>query len=471
MMSAIYRIRRRVSGHAQEEAGFTMVEMVIAIFIFAMVITGVGVGMSSALNLTRQNRNRSIAANLASQQMDTVRTTDFTTLDQMTQLVQPTTITPTPTIEGVPYTITQNTHWVRKNDTGASAGPCQSPPTAANPLAYIAVTTTVTWADMHGVLPVKSNTVISPPVGVYDQTEGHIRVTVLTAAGAPVSGATVTIANPSAGVSDTATTGADGCAFFEYKPIGAYTVTLSSALGKVDGQGSTTPVQNVTVKSASTSTVQFLFDSAASLALTLTPKTPGYLTPATAGYAVPTTVPVMLGNTALQPSGKLLYSTPTGLTRTIPNLFPYASGFQAWAGRCSDADPQGVTSLGAPYYPGATRDSAIAMTPGSTSSGTVTMPSTSLQFRRTSSGSASYTVIAIHTAATDAGCPVAESYTLANPITMAQNVTVAVNVSLPYGAWTIQVKSGASVRASELITLSPLNATWPVTPAVLQFGS
>ncbi len=96
-MEAIYRIRRRAAGRAQDEAGFTMVEMVIAIFIFAMVITGVGVGMSSALNLTRQNRNRSIAANLAAQQMDTIRSTDFDTLDQMTQLVQPTTITPTPT--------------------------------------------------------------------------------------------------------------------------------------------------------------------------------------------------------------------------------------------------------------------------------------------------------------------------------------------------------------------------------------
>ncbi len=272
MMEAIYRIRRRASGHAQDEAGFTMVEMVIAIFIFAMVITGVGVGMSSALNLTRQNRNRSIAANLAAQQMDTIRSTDFDTLDQMTQLVQPVTLTPTATVEGVPYTITQDTAWVRKNATGAAAGPCQSPPTAANPLAYIAVTTTVTWNDMHGVLPVQTDTVVSPPVGVYDQTEGHIRVTVLNAASTPVSGAIVTIDNPTAGVSDTATTGADGCAFFAYEPTGAYTVTLSSGVGKVDGQGSATPSQTVTVKSASTSTVQFVFDTAATLSLTLSPK-------------------------------------------------------------------------------------------------------------------------------------------------------------------------------------------------------
>jgi len=461
MMSAIDRIRRRASGHAQDEAGFTMVEAVIAIFIFAMVITGVGVGMSSALNLTRQNRNRSIAANLASQQMDTVRSTDFTTLDQMTQLAQPTTVTPTPTVEGVPYTVTQYTRWIYKNATGATAGPCQSPPTAANPLAYIAVTTTVTWTDMHGVLPVLSDTVISPPVGVYDQTEGHIRVTVLDAAGQPVSGAIVSISNPSAGVSDTSTTGADGCAFFAYQPTGAYTVSLSSGVGKVDGQGSAAPVQNVTVKSASTSTVQFLFDSAASLTLTLSP--------ITGGYTVPAAVPVSLGNTALQPTGVLSYTSPTGSPRTLASLFPYSSGFQAWAGSCSDADPQGVNPLGGPYYSGASRAAAIAMTPGGTSSGTVTVASTSLRFQR-SSAITGYSVTATHVPSSgDLGCPSGETYTLATGLAVpASPSSVAVNVSLPYGTWTITVRnSSGSFRGSEQITLSPLNATWPYTPPVL----
>jgi prepilin-type N-terminal cleavage/methylation domain-containing protein len=461
MMEAIYRIRRRAAGQAQDEAGFTMVEMVIAIFIFAMVITGVGVGMSSALNLTRQNRNRSIAANLAAQQMDTIRSTDFDALDQMTQLVQPTTISPTPTVEGVPYTITQDTAWVRKNATGAAAGPCQSPPTAANPLAYIAVTTTVTWADMHGVMPVQTDTVISPPVGVYDQTEGHIRVSVLNAASQPVSGAIVTIVNPTAGVSDTATTGADGCAFFAYQPTGAYTVTLSSGVGKVDGQGSATPVQNVTVKSASTSTVQFVFDSAAALTLTLSPNT--------GGYTVPSTMPVSLGNTALKPSGVLSYSTPTGSPRTIGSLFPYSSGFQSWAGSCSDADPQGVNPLGGAYYVGATRAAAIAMTPGGTSSGTVSVPTTSLQFKR-SSGSGSYLITATHKvpsgATSDAGCPTAETYILASTQTIT-TTTVALNFGLPYGTWNITWKNNSSsATATQTITLSPLNSTWPVTPAV-----
>ncbi len=154
--------------------------------------------------------------------------------------------------------MTQNTRWVHKNATGATPGPCQSPPTSTNPLAYIAVTTTVSWNDMHGVPPVQTDTVVSAPVGVYDQTEGHIRVTVLNAAGSPVSGATVTIANPSAGVYDTATPRAsDGCAFFAYRPVGRLHGVAVIGVGKVDGQGSATPSQTMTVKSGSTSTVQF----------------------------------------------------------------------------------------------------------------------------------------------------------------------------------------------------------------------
>jgi prepilin-type N-terminal cleavage/methylation domain-containing protein len=462
MMEAIYRIRRRAAGQAQDEAGFTMVEMVIAIFIFAMVITGVGVGMSSALNLTRQNRNRSIAANLAAQQMDTIRSTDFDALDQMSQLVQPVTLTPTPTVEGVPYTITQDTAWVRKNATGAAAGPCQSPPTAANPLAYIAITTTVTWSDMHGVLPVQTDTVVSPPVGVYDQTEGHIRVSVLNAASQPVAGSIVTISNPIAGISDTATTGADGCAFFAYKPTGAYTVTLSSGAGKVDGQGSATPVQNVTVKSASTSTVQFLFDTAATLSLTLSPKT--------AGYTIPS-VPVSIFNTALKPNGVLSFAGSLN-PRPIPSLFPYSSGYQTWAGSCSDADQQGVKPVGGAFYVGAVRDPAIAMTPGATSVGTISMATVSLRFRRATSASG-YSVTAVHTvpsgATVDPGCPTAETYVLATGLTVPTGATgVAVNVALPYGTWGITVRdSGGTVRGTESISLSPLNGTWPVTPAVL----
>ena len=236
-------------------------------------------------------------------------------------------------------------------------------------------------------------------------------------------------------------------------------MTLSSGVGKVDGQGSATPTQTVTVKSASTSTVQFVFDTAATLSLTLSPTV--------AGYTVPSAVPVSIANTALKPTGVLSYAG-TGSPRSLSSLFPYSSGFQAWAGSCSDADQQGVNPVGGPYYSGATRDPAIAMTPGGTSSGTIVLPSVSLLFKR-SSLITNYSVTATHTAATDAGCPVAETYVLATGLTVpASPSTVAVNVSLPYGTWTITVKNSAlSVRGTEQITLSPLNANAPLIPPTL----
>src|SRR4249920_4160789 len=147
-MTRVLQQLRSASRRSGDEAGFTMVEMMMAIFIFAIVVTGLAVGMASSLNLTRENRNRSIAANLGSQQMDTIRSMDFADLDNVTQQTQPT--TSTSSVDGVPYTMSQYTRWVYKSETGATAGPCQAPPSTANPLAYISVVSSVSWNDMRG---------------------------------------------------------------------------------------------------------------------------------------------------------------------------------------------------------------------------------------------------------------------------------------------------------------------------------
>ena len=193
MLNALYRMHlRRTAARAQDEAGFTMVELVIGIFIFALVIGGVTVGMSSSLNLTRQNRNRSIAANLASQEMDTVRSTDFVDLPLGM-------ITTTIPVDGVPYDVTRQTEWVTPS---ATSGACQAPSGSA--LAYLSVTVTVTWNNMAGVPAPTSHTVVTPPVGTYDTTRGHVAVMVRDAAGAPQEGVPVALAGP--GVADSQTT-------------------------------------------------------------------------------------------------------------------------------------------------------------------------------------------------------------------------------------------------------------------------
>lgn len=448
-MTGVLHRMRCASRRVGDEAGFTMVEMMMAIFIFAIVITGLGVGMASSLNLTRQNRNRSIAANLGSQQMDTIRSMDFADLDNVTQQSQPT--TSTTSVDGVPYTVSQFTRWVYKSETGATAGPCQAPPTTANPLAYISVVTSVSWDAMRGIPPVTSSTVVTPPVGIYDQTDGHIAVTVLTATGAPAPGVTVSIA--STGVADSAVTSTDGCAFFAFQPIGTYIVTLSGA-GQVDGQGNAAPPQTVTVKAGSTSTVQFQYDSAATLVLTLQ---------GNAGYAVPSSVPISVGNTHLLPNGAVPVAG-TGNPRTIGGLFPYADGYQTWAGTCSDADPIGVSPSGSAYYPGATRGATIVVSPGQSSTGTVALPALQVTVKKSGVAKSGYTVTATHVvpsgATSDPGCTTAESYALGT-----SNGSGQVAMALPYGTWKLTATSGSSTGNAN-VTLSPLNANAPATLTV-----
>ncbi|HEY6566860.1 MAG TPA: hypothetical protein VI341_05000, partial [Actinomycetota bacterium] len=159
-----------------------MVELVIGIFIFGIVITGVLVSMTSSLNLTRQNRNRSIAANLASQEMDTVRSTNFVDLTLGEVLT-------TQTVDGVPYTVKRETAWVTA---GATSGACQSV-TGGNDPAYLSVDVSVTWNNMAGVKPPTANTVVTPPVGTYGANTGNVAVSIKNAAGQPVENLAVTL--------------------------------------------------------------------------------------------------------------------------------------------------------------------------------------------------------------------------------------------------------------------------------------
>ena len=259
------------------EDGFSMVELVIGIFIFGIVITGVLVSMTSSLNLTRQNRNRSIAANLASQEMDTVRSTEFVELPLGEVLT-------TQTIDGVPYIVKRETAWVTA---GATSGACQT--TSGTDPAYLSVDVSVTWNNMAGVKAPTANTVVTPPVGTYGANTGNVAVSIKNAAGLPVENMAVSLVQSG----HTQSTTSDGCAFFGFENVGTYTVSVSGS-GYVSDQGVATPTQSATVQAGGTTSIQFQYDRAATLNLTLAP---------TGGAALPVSpgVPVSLGNTHILP--------------------------------------------------------------------------------------------------------------------------------------------------------------------------
>ena len=240
-------------GARSDERGLTMIELVVAVSVFAILAGG----------LALDDRGR---AQPGPQQPQPQRRRepgepgdgrhppgDFTTL--------PLGLVDRPqSVDGVPYTVRRESEWV---DNDSTKGPCDA---GSSTPQVLRVTVSVFWSDIRGVPPVTSSTILSPPVGSYDPNNGHIAVKVLGGTASPLVGVPVTVT--ASGFNRNLTTTSDGCAFFAFVPPASYTVSLG-AVGYVDRQGNLGPSQVTGVTSGAVSSVAFDYDQAATLTLTL----------------------------------------------------------------------------------------------------------------------------------------------------------------------------------------------------------
>src|SRR5712691_10829170 len=228
-----------------EERGLTLIELVVSMSLFAVLMSGAIIGLSGSFNLTRGDRSRSVGANLASQEMDVVRAEAI----QDFKAIKIGTTTATHSVDGVPYTVKRKTKWVTKD---ATSGACDG--ISGAKLSLVSVRVTVTWPNMGATSPVTNQTVLTPPVGVYDPETGNIGVKVFDATATGESGVIVHVSGPAGNLSDS--TDSEGCAFFGFLAPGAYTVYLNSP-GKVDDQGVQNPSQPASVVVGSITSIQF----------------------------------------------------------------------------------------------------------------------------------------------------------------------------------------------------------------------
>lgn len=406
--------------------GFGLIELIISLTIFSILIGGVVVSLGAGFALARSNRERSVAANLASQEMDRIRQADFTSL--VSGLT-----TSTVAVDGVNFTVARNLEWV---GSAATAGACDS--TSSSPQ-VLRASVDVSWSNMKAVQPVRTATILAPPVGAYDASTGHIAVKVRDSDAAPLGG--VPVRAQKSGVDQSLTTtdpyaASPGCAFFGFMPVGTYTVSLGTA-GYVDRQGVSAPSQTVGVNAGQSAAVAFDYDRAATASLTITGRNGG--TPANA-------MAVTLANTGYIPSGLKVFAG-TGATRTLANLFPYNSGYAAIAGDCADADPEGKNASGVRYWPGALRDDTIEVNPGATTTDTIAAATVQVNFSR-ASGSTAVNIVAVHAA--DPKCLSGETLTIAT-LTVSGSTLVA----LPYGTWTLQASGKTPVGSWPVVALDP----------------
>ncbi len=413
----------------------TLLELVIAMTVLSLLMLGVAATMGSGLTLVRNNRNRSVAANLASQEMDTVREAQFSSLAAATT---------TQTVGSVPFTVHRELTWVAKE---ATNGPCDA--TNETPQ-VLRVHVWVDWPDRQGIPPAVADTVITPPVGAYDPNTGHIAVNVIDSDANPEYGVSVAIAGPT---NKTLTTNSDGCAFFAFLPAGTYTVTLNTP-GYVDRQGSPTPTQTVGVTVGQVKSAQFDYDRASQINATFD---------AANGGQVPTNLPITIANTILVPSGTAAF-TGSGNPRTLSNLFPANDGYELWAGQCADADPEGKDATGAVFYPGASRADPVSVDPGqSTSTHIALTPLTVHVVNQTGVAMSGRSVVLVHAA--DNVCAAGETHTIGTT-----DGSGNISLSLPYGRWQIQEQGHAVSGSWPTATLSPLDTLPRSTVTVAGVG-
>jgi hypothetical protein len=309
------------------DSGLGLVEVVIALMVFAVITTGSILAIGMSLTMASDNRGREVAANLAAQEIDLARATSATSLESAT--------TTYPGINGADYKVVREVNWVTS---GGVDSQCLTGATGAGSLFYKRVNVAVTWSGMRSTTsPVRADTVLSPDGKIYDATTGTILVSVTDQVGAGVAGVTVTVAPAPDVASNTAKaleavslpapTDRNGCAFAIKVAPGSYTVTLSRGDGEVwvAPDQNRSPFQTVTLGAGSSTNAKFDYAKADQYNLVWE-----------SGSAVRATNQTV---TFVSAGTRSVVTSPAD----VQYLYPQSSGYQVFGGTYAKAGTAGGT--------------------------------------------------------------------------------------------------------------------------------
>jgi Tfp pilus assembly protein PilV len=426
--------RLRPADPAEREAGLGIVEVVVALLVFAVITTGSIVAVGTVLSMTADNRSREVAANLASQAVDTARSiTDISDIASGSTPV---------TVNGTDFTVTQSVSWITTTGLDSACAPAN----AANngSLLYKRLNVTVTWKGMRTATgAVRSDTVVAPGSKINDPERGTILVTVKGSDGAGVSGVTVTIepdsgtATPGKALDSSSVPGltnADGCAVATKVVPGSYKITLSRGDGLEyrDPYQSATPTKTgVNVAKGDTTGQVFTYSLA-----------DDYTMNYVSGYTGTALKPAALDTTIKGANGTYVATSPDD----HEYLYPLSSGYQFIAGKyvpaggsatsCLSPDPSawpraadGKTGKPQPYV--------LPDTPVDVPMGVVTV--------KLASGQRFIKATTTTAANGDPGCAATMTYTF----TLSSAASQA-TIALPYGTWRLQAASSSTTTLSNI---------------------
>jgi Tfp pilus assembly protein PilV len=408
---SIRQLRARLS---RDDAGMSLIEVIVAFTVFAVVTVGMAYSMAAMTRFSYDSEKRETASNLALAELDRVQAISdaFAVTNQPAQ---------TTNVNGVNYTIDTKLTWVGAD--GTTAGSCGTAGSGTN-LQYKSVNIKVSWAGMLNVSAVRLDSALAPASRVNDPSFGTILVNVYGFDGTARSAVTVTVTPKTGGAAITETidpTDSDGCTYVLKVSPGTYTIKISKASYMETKQNASFSVDKP-VTAGNTTTVSVEYDEQASFGLK---------------YAANVTSPPLLpsGLSTTYYYGPSTYVSTS--TATPIKLYPYLNGYSGIAGdalSCAASDPvawPASGSLGA-----GERGTPVAASPGGNAN--ISVPMGVVSAKMTASG----TLIATQQTSGPAGTP-----TCATPATLTVGAVTSgttYSVALPYGTWKLSVKNGTT---------------------------
>ncbi|HEY1360403.1 MAG TPA: hypothetical protein VGF21_19025 [Thermoleophilaceae bacterium] len=395
---------------AREEDGFTIIEVLVSAVLVALSAIGVFTALDSASATSGRDKAKNIASQLAESDQERMRQMRLSQINNLRE-------TRTETSDGDSFTVTSRADWV--NDASGTQS-CTGSNTSFD---YLKIRSTVTWSGMGSAKPVVEDSLRSVPNGSFSATQGSLAIQISDRTGTGLSGVAVSVAGAK---NFNETTNSNGCIFIGYIPAGTYTISFGQS-GYVESQqpNASNVVDSVVIQGQQTASQQYLYDRAgiAQVNFQTTASVGSGTVQNTTGDAF-TVANTGLGIPAYE-SYTRTTSSGTMTSGATATLFPFSSGYNAYAGGCSQADPTLAAN-------GSQATNPLTVPPGGTSTlVNVRMPR--LQARLANVGSSSSTSKIVFKPTTP-GCTGLASYSVTNAN---GNSPAAVSLPLPYGTYTV----------------------------------
>ncbi len=431
-------VRERLRLDANDDGGLTLIEVMVALLIFAIVAVGVAFSLTNVLVLTKDGRSRIVAANLAASMIDSSRSVEniFSVLD-----IPSATNDGKSVINGVTYYVKRSTAWITSTDADSQCGAAGV--TTGGSLEYKRVNVTVTWDGMRaGSTPVRSDTLIAPSDRINQVGLGTIVVSVKGANGLGSQGITVSATpssvsgNNAAAITETILpTDAQGCSYILKVVPGTYDVKITKTNYIDSDQNLTTSTKTVVVTAGASVSAGFQFDQAATF---------------TANYGS-ALLPTNMKTTFVSTYGTVVSTT------AAKQLHPFPSGYTVIAGKyvAPNAVDQGCLSTDPSAWPTRSGDGAFGsrQNPAAADPGGTATSNGSVGFINVTGANNKYITAVQQSSANDTddpGCAQGESYKFAK---LTSN---SVDLALPYGSWLIYQSTSSTSLGSVLGSISPI---------------